>query len=157
MKHVAKWMYVVLAVPMFGAAATTSATAVHGEEFRRLPLDVFRDKMAAAWVGQMAGVGWGGPTEFKWKGQIIPADKIPQWRPSMINQFRQDDIYVEMTFLRTLEVHGFDCSLRQAGIDFANSGYALWHANRAGRDNLRRGIAPPDSSHPEFNAHADDG
>ncbi len=156
MKHVAKWMYVVLAVPMFGAAATTSATAVHGEEFRRLPLDVFRDKMAAAWVGQMAGVGWGGPTEFKWKGQIIPADKIPQWRPSMINQFRQDDIYVEMTFLRTLEVHGFDCSLRQAGIDFANSGYALWHANRAGRDNLRRGIAPPDSSHPEFNAHADD-
>jgi hypothetical protein len=112
--------------------------------------------MAAAWVGQMAGVGWGGPTEFKWKGQIIPTDKMPEWRPGMINQFRQDDIYVEMTFLRTLELHGFDCSLRQAGIDFANSGYPLWHANRAGRDNLRRGIAPPDSSHPEFNKHADD-
>jgi hypothetical protein len=156
MKHTAKRMYVVFAALMLGAAAPTSTTAAPGDEFRRLPLDVFRDKMAAAWVGQMAGVGWGGPTEFKWKGQIIPADKLPQWRPSMINQFRQDDIYVEMTFLRTLEVHGFDCSLRQAGIDFANSGYALWHANRAGRDNLRRGIAPPDSSHPEFNTHADD-
>jgi hypothetical protein len=32
----------------------------------------------------------------------------------------------------------------------------LWHANRAGRDNLRRGIAPPDSGHPQFNKHADD-
>jgi hypothetical protein len=32
----------------------------------------------------------------------------------------------------------------------------LWHANKAGRDNLRKGIAPPDSSHPQFNSHADD-
>ncbi|MHC4728839.1 MAG: ADP-ribosylglycohydrolase family protein, partial [Planctomycetota bacterium] len=45
---------------------------------------------------------------------------------------------------------------RQAGIDFANSGYNLWHANRYGRKNLRNGIAPPDSGHPQFNNHADD-
>jgi hypothetical protein len=112
--------------------------------------------MKAGWIGQMAGVGWGGPTEFRWKGKIIPADRMPKWRPGLINQFRQDDIYVEMTFLRTLELHGLDVSIRQAGIDFANSGYALWHANRAGRDNLRKGIAPPDSGHPKFNRHADD-
>ena len=84
----------------------------------------------------------------------IPADAVPVWKPGMINQFRQDDIYVEMTFIRTLEVHGWDVSLERAGIDFANSGYPLWHANRAGRDNLRRGIAPPDSGHPEFNIDA---
>ncbi|MBA7629576.1 hypothetical protein ES703_37076 [subsurface metagenome] len=116
----------------------------------------YTDKMKAGWIGQMAGVGWGGPTEFKFKGQIIPEDKMPQWQPKLINQFRQDDIYVEMTFLRTLELYGFDCSIRQAGIDFANSGYKLWHANRNGRDNLREGIAPPDSGHPQFNTHADD-
>jgi len=126
------------------------------EEFRRLSIEQYRDKMAGGWLGQMAGVGWGGPTEFHWKGKIIPADAVPVWKPGMINQFRQDDIYVEMTFIRTLEVHGWDVSLEQAGIDFANSGYPLWHANRAGRDNLRRGIAPPDSGHPEFNHHADD-
>jgi hypothetical protein len=61
-----------------------------------------------------------------------------------------------MTFLRTLELYGFDASIRQAGLDFAKSGYPLWHANRAGRDNLRSGIAPPDSGHPKFNSHADD-
>ena len=61
-----------------------------------------------------------------------------------------------MTFLKTLEDYGLDVSIRQAGIDFANSGYPLWHANKAGRDNLRKGIAPPDSGHPKFNKHADD-
>jgi hypothetical protein len=123
---------------------------------RSITVADYVDKMKAGWIGQMAGVGWGGPTEFKYKGQIIPEDKMPQWKPEMINQFRQDDIYVEMTFLRTLELYGFDCSIRQAGIDFANSGYPLWHANRNGRDNLRKGIAPSDSGHPEFNTHADD-
>jgi hypothetical protein len=149
---------VVLCLLVFLCVAVASMAAAPAKPgaSRRLPIKQYRDKMAGGWIGQMAGVGWGGPTEFHFQGKIIPADKIPQWRPEMINQFNQDDIYVEMTFLRTLEVHGWDVSVRQAGIDFANSGYPLWHANRAGRDNLRAGIAPPDSGHPQFNKHADD-
>ncbi len=142
-----------LGVCLFGISRPSCLPA---EEFRQLSIEAYRDKMAGGWIGQMAGVGWGGPTEFKWKGEIIPEEKMPQWRPELINQFNQDDIYVEMTFLRTLEQHGWEVPLRQAGIDFANSQYALWHANRAGRDNLRAGIAPPDSGHPRFNNHADD-
>jgi hypothetical protein len=61
-----------------------------------------------------------------------------------------------MTFLRTLEVYGLEASIRQAGIDFANSEYGVWCANRAGRENLRRGIAPPDSGHPRFSRNSDD-
>jgi len=131
-------------------------TPIRAEEYRKLSVSTYIDKMKAGWLGQMAGVGWGGPTEFKYKGEIIPADKMPKWKPELINQFNQDDIYVEMTFLHTLEQHGLDASIRQAGIDFANSGYPLWHANNAGRINLRHGIAPPDSGHPKFNSHADD-
>ncbi len=126
------------------------------QEYRRIKVSDYVDKMKAGWVGQMAGVGWGGPTEFKWKGEIIPEDEMPEWSPEKINQYTQDDIYVEMTFLRTLELYGFDVGIRQAGIDFANSKYMLWHANRAGRDNLRAGIAPPYSGHPKYNSHADD-
>ncbi len=140
-----------------GMILTVSTMALAAErKYRRLPVREYVDKMKAGWIGQMVGVGWGGPTEFRWKGNIIPEDKMPKWKPEMVNQFHQDDIYVEMTFVRTLELHGFDASIRQAGVDFANSGYPLWHANRAGRDNLRKGIAPPDSGHPEFNKHADD-
>ncbi|MHC4249528.1 MAG: ADP-ribosylglycohydrolase family protein [Planctomycetota bacterium] len=112
--------------------------------------------MKAGWIGQMAGVGWGAPTEFKFRGVIIPEERIPNWKPNMVNQFNQDDIYVEMTFLQTLEDYGLDVSIRQAGLDFAASEYRLWHANVAGRKNLRRGIAPPDSGHPELNKCADD-
>ena len=126
------------------------------QQFRRLPLSEYRDKMAAGWIGQMVGVGTGAPTEFKWKGAMVPTDQVPAWHPDMVNQFEQDDMYVEMTFLRSLQMYGFDVSPAQAGIDFANSRYRLWHANRAGRDLLRKGIAPPDSGHPKFNDHADD-
>jgi hypothetical protein len=104
----------------------------------------------------MAGVGWGDPTEFIFNSRIVPEVNVPAWMPETINQYKQDDIYVEMTFLRTLELYGLDVSIRQAGIDFASSGYGLAHANHAGRNNLRAGIAPPDSGHPRFNLHAAD-
>ncbi len=81
----------------------------------------------------------------------MPAEKMPPFSEDLVNNaFGQDDLYVEMTFLRSMEEYGFDVSIRQAGIDFANSGYPLWVANAAGRANLRNGIAPPDSSHPQF-------
>jgi len=141
-------MSVVLAV--CGPALAESA-------MRRLPLREYRDKMMAGWIGQMAGVAWGAPTEFGYIGRIIPEDSVPVWQPGMINgAFVQDDLYVEMTFLHTLEQYGLDVSINQTGIDFANSQYSLWHANRDGRDQLRRGIAPPESGHPQVNKHADD-
>jgi len=148
-----KWIMLSRMVAVIGLFLATSAGAW---EYRRIPVAEYLDKMKGGWIGQMAGVGWGYPTEFKYEGRIIPAEEMPEWKPDTVNQFQQDDIYVEMTFLRTLEQYGLDVSIRQAGIDFANSEYNLWHANRAGRDNLRRGIAPPDSGHPKFNRHADD-
>ncbi len=133
-----------------------SLTLAADEKTRTLPVKEYVDKMKGGWIGQMAGVGWGAPTEFRYCSSMIPEARVPQWKSEMVNQFNQDDIYVEMTFLRTLELYGLDVSIRQAGIDFANSGYPLWHANGQGRENLRKGIAPPDSGHPRFNRHADD-
>jgi len=134
--------------------AACALTTVAGE--RRISVEEYRDKMAGGWIGQMVGVGWGAPTEYRAKGEIMPEDMVPVWKPKMVNQYRQDDLYVEMTFLRSMEQYGLDVSIRQAGIDFANSSYGLAHANKWGRDNLRKGIAPPDSGHPQFTAHADD-
>ncbi len=144
-----RMMAVAVAVP--GLAGWAGAEE---EPPLRLTVREYVDRMAGGWLGQMAGVGWGGPTEFQWNGKMVPREAFP--KPEMINQFEQDDLYVEMTFLRTLEVHGLGVSIRQAGIDFANSRYPLWHANKFGRKNLRAGIAPPDSGHPAFNSHADD-
>ena len=123
---------------------------------RRIALSEYRDKMMGGWIGQMVGVGWGAPTEFQSSGHIMPLEDVPEWTPEMVNVYGQDDLYVEMTFLRSMEEYGFDVSIHQAGIDFANSGYMLWHANLEGRKNLRAGIPPPNSGHPAFNSHADD-
>ena len=121
-------------------------------QYLRLPVKEYRDKMKAGWIGQIAGVSLGAPTEFRYTDRIIPENEMPHWTSDKINQaFDQDDLYVEMTFIRSMEQYGLNVPIRQAGIDFANSGYPLWCANDAGRKNLRSGIAPPDSSHPKFN------
>lgn len=139
----------------FGLMITLTAAHVHGAEtteYRRLSVKEYRDKMKAGWIGQMVGVTWGAATEFKYLDRLIPENEMPKWQPRLINDaFEQDDLYVEMTFLRSMEQYGLDVCIRQAGIDFANSGYNLACANFAGRENLRKGIAPPDSGHPKFN------
>ena len=127
---------------------------------RRISVAEYCDRMEAAWLGQIAGVSWGVPTEFKFSGQIVPSDYeglARRWEPQMINGgFDQDDVYVEITFLQTLDRLGYDTPSRRLGIEFANSAFRLWHANYFGRNNLRLGIAPPASGHPLHNGcHAD--
>lgn len=168
MKHSAhdffvRLLFSFLTVPLFFPmlnsvfAQETSGAKTEEAACRRLPVKVYRDKLEGAWIGQIAGVCWGAPTEFRWADKIIPEEEVPTWSPEMINNaFGQDDLYVEMTFLRSMEEYGLDVSIRQAGIDFANSEYPLWCANDAGRKNLRRGIAPPDSSHPKFSSRGND-
>jgi len=35
--------------------------------------------MKGGWIGQIIGVVWGSPTEFKFNDAIIPEDKVPAW------------------------------------------------------------------------------
>jgi len=131
--------------------------ACGAEKSRVISVAEFRDRMQGAWIGQSVGVSYGWPTEFKGKGTLIDEAKMPVWKPETINEtFNQDDLYVEMTFLKTLLEKGVGVTSREAGIDFANSAYRLWCANNNARNNLRRGIAAPASSHPDFHRTTDD-
>ena len=137
---------------MFAAGGCATKDALRE---RRISMSEYRDRMEAAWLGQIAGVAWGWPTEFKFCGELVPEDFAGlkgEWEPQMINEgFDQDDIYVEMTFLQMLDRLGYKTSSRRLGIEFANTSYRLWHANFFGRNNLRLGIAPPASGHPAHN------
>ncbi len=141
-------------IPVFLSAMLLSCS--EQDAYNEISLEDYQDKMKGAWIGQMAGVGWGLPTEFKFIDRKIPEERVPEWTTEMINQQGNDDLYVEMTFLASMEKYGTDVSIRQAGIDFANSGYGLWAANKSGRANLRFGIAPPESSHPFYNFNCED-
>jgi hypothetical protein len=129
---------------------------IAGCHARRLPKATYVDKCQGAWAGQMIGVCYGAPYEFKSNGKPITTPLHP-WRPSRVaDAVNQDDCYVEMTFLTALAQHGPDITPTQAGAAFGRSEYPLWHANRAARENIRRGIMPPLSGHPRHNRHADD-
>lgn len=115
------------------------------------------DKMIGGWIGQMVGVAWGAPTEFGWAGELIPVDRVPTWRPTMINDaFNQDDLYVEIPFLDVMKTNGVNCDPSLLAKSFRTSTFALWHANGMGRDNLRSGIGYPDSGSYLYNYHCDD-
>jgi hypothetical protein len=140
-----------LALCAFGIGSSIASA-----QTTRISLDTLRDRLRGAWAGQMIGVSYGSVYEFQSLNTPI-LTPLRDWKPSFIdNSIQQDDIYVEMTFLKTLVEKGIHPTAKQAGEDFRDSKYRLWHANMAARTNLRDGIFPPESGHPRYNPHADD-
>ena len=122
---------------------------------RHLFRAVLEDKVRGGWAGQMIGVSYGAPTEFRSMGRINDAEIT--WAPDRVsNAIEQDDLYVEMTFARVMDCIGLEATSAQYGDAFRDSNYGLWHANAAARRNLNRGIRAPWSGHPKYNVHAND-
>ena len=120
---------------------------------RTLSREALLDKIRGAWAGQMIGVVYGAPVEFRSLGRINEAEIRPF---PLTNAIVQDDLYVEMTFARVMDTVGLNATSADYGEAFKNSKYELWHANAGARRNLNRGIAAPMSGHPRYNIHADD-
>jgi hypothetical protein len=126
-------------------------------QMRRISLEELRDRVAGGWAGQMIGVSFGAPTEFRYREEIIPRDKLPKWSPEMVkNSLNQDDLYVDMTFAQVLDDKGLDATTEDFGAMFRDAKYALWHANLAARRALKRGVPATLSGTPKYNAHAND-
>jgi hypothetical protein len=126
---------------------------------RRLSRAVLEDKVRGGWAGQMIGVSYGAPTEFRSNGKIVEGNlrSYQDWSPKRLeNSINQDDLYVEMTFAEVMDSVGLDATSEQYGEMFKNAKYDLWHANAAARRLLNRGIKAPLSGHPKHNVHADD-
>lgn len=123
---------------------------------REIPLGVLHDKISGGWAGQMIGVSFGAPTEFRSNGKILEGE-LPKWTPDRVsNSLNQDDLYVDMTFAKVLDDKGLKATTKDFGEMFKDASYSLWHANLAARRNLRRGVPATKSGTPEYNAHAMD-
>jgi hypothetical protein len=123
--------------------------------FRKLKIDVLKDKIAGGWAGKMIGVTYGAPTEFRAQEKIF-TDSI-KWKPADIKgSMWQDDVYVQLTFLMSMDKYGIDAPAKKFQEMFAKAGYPLWHANMQARKNYYDSIFVPQSGNPEFNLHADD-
>lgn len=139
-----------------GITAALGGAGQAVQDMRRLPLQVLEDKIRGGWAGQMIGVSFGAPTEFKSNGRIIEGD-LPEWSPGRVaNAIDQDDLYVEMTFAEVMDRVGLDATSEQYGEAFRQSRYNLWHANAGARRLLAQGVKAPLSGHPSHNVHAND-
>ncbi|RPI26699.1 MAG: ADP-ribosylglycohydrolase family protein [Acidobacteria bacterium] len=126
------------------------------DDEKEISLADLRDKIEGGWAGQIIGVSFGAPTEFKSNAKILEGE-LPAWTPERLsNAIHQDDLYVDMTFAKVLDDRGLDASVADFGEMFRDSKYNLWHANLAARRALKRGIAAGDSGTPRYNVHAND-
>jgi ADP-ribosylglycohydrolase len=123
---------------------------------RRIPLAELRDRIAGGWAGQMIGVSFGAPTEFRSLAKIIEGP-LPEWKPGNVaGAIDQDDLYVDMTFAQVLDDKGLSATSEDFGNMFRDSRYRLWHANLAARRALRRGVPATLTGTPRYNVHAND-
>lgn len=135
-----------LLIPMSGRAKSPP---------RQISRAELLDKIRGGWAGQMIGVAYGAPTEFKSNGRIGEWDL--SWKPGMLaNTIDQDDLYVEMTFAQVMDDLGLKATSADYGRAFRDSKYHLWHANAGARRLLGQGLLPPKSGHPRYNIHAND-
>jgi hypothetical protein len=139
----------------FLAAILLLASALAASE-RAISVEALRDKIAGGWAGQMIGVSYGAPTEFRYQGKINDS-VLPKWTPDRVsNSLEQDDLYVDMTFAGVLDRKGLGATTADFGDMFREAKYNLWHANLAARRNLRRGVPAEQSGLPKYNAHSND-
>jgi hypothetical protein len=139
----------VLLVLAFSACKTQKA------DVQTINPKMLKDKIAGGWAGKMIGVTYGAPTEFRAQGKTF--DDSIKWTPKDIRcSMWQDDIYVQLTFMMTMDKYGIDAPAKKFQEMFAKAGYMLWHANVQARKNYYDSIFPPASGSPEFNSHADD-
>ena len=145
----------VLGLVIFAVAAGYAVDNSARKEPRRITRQVLEDKIRGGWAGQMIGVSYGAPTEFRSEGKIIEGN-LP-WTPDRVsNAITQDDLYVDMTLAETMERLGLNATTEQYGEAFKDSKYSLWHANAGARRLLNRGIKAPLSGNPKYNLHAND-
>lgn len=125
-----------------------------------MSLKELENKVRGGWAAQTIGVTYGGPTEFKYKGVIIPDSVDIPWHEDYVKACFEDrpglydDIYMDLTFVDVLERLGLDAPADSIAFAFANAGFMLWHANQAARYNILNGVMPPESGHWRNNLHS---
>ncbi len=147
---------------LFFILITMSALVSAQTDKFQIAKNSLQDKIKGGWAGQVIGVTFGGPTEFRFNGTMINDYQKIEWYDGYIkktmteNPGLYDDLYMDLTFVDVLEREGLDAPVASHAKAYANAQYWLWHANQAGRYNILNGMAAPESGHWLNNPHADD-
>ena len=137
------------------AVAADAPAKPDGKAVRTITSAELEDKVRGGWAGQMVGVTYGAPTEFRFLQKTN--DQPRDWKPEeLAGALDQDDLYVEMTFSDVMDRLGVNATSDDYGEAFKNSKYQLWHANLSARRALLRGVKGSMSGNPKYNLHSND-
>ena len=106
-------MFASLAAVVLLATGCGGATA----DTVTLSREVLLDKIKGGWAGQTFGCTYGGPTEFKYNGTIIPDEYEIPWPDNYIKWWYDnepglyDDVYMDLTFVEVYDKYGLDFSV----------------------------------------------
>ena len=109
---------------------------------------VLLDKIKGGWAGQTIGCAYGGPTEFCYRGVMIPDETEIAYPEHHLKLHYDrypglfDDVYMDLTFVKVFTDEGLDASAESMAKAFAYAPYPLWHANQQARYNILQGIMP---------------
>ena len=123
---------------------------------------VMQDKIMGGWAGKTIGCAYGGATEFRYTGRMIPDSVAIAWSDTLIRHYYDtfpglyDDVYMDLTFVDVFEKQGLDAPTAAFAHAFAHAEYPLWAANQGARYNYLQGLLPPATGYWKNNPHADD-
>ncbi|MEI7499666.1 MAG: ADP-ribosylglycohydrolase family protein [Bacteroidota bacterium] len=133
---------------------------VYGKKTRKIAVAELRDKIEAAWVGQMIGNIYGLPHENKYinepglekwpYGYSKNIDKLKKYNGA----FSDDDTDVEYMYLLQMQKYGPEPSyaqIREAWMYHIRD--RVWLANRAALGLMHFGYTPPYTGNKELNPH----
>ncbi len=124
---------------------------------RGIGMGELKERIRGAWAGKIVGVVYGAPTEFKFRAQIIPMDKLVKWTPDLVRAaLKQDDLYIQMVFAQAMKEKGLGVTTADFGAAFKETKFGLWHASQAARRALRRGATWEESGTPKWTTHGND-
>lgn len=144
-----------IATMCFAGCSTPDSKTLLPKEFS-MTREHLLGKIKGGWAGQTIGVCYGGPSEFKFQGMVQDYYQVPYDSGFVEKYYNNDDIYMDLTFVGVIDRLGTDAPVDSFADAFAHAGYALWHANQAGRYNILRGLMPQQSGYWKNNPHADD-
>ena len=131
-----------------------------GKRGAEIKVSVLRDKIAAAWIGQMIGNMYGLPHENKYVGEPGP-EKWPYGYSKSLDKlktyagaFSDDDTDVEYMYLLQMQKFGAEpayAQLREAWMYHIRD--RVWLANRAALGLMHFGYTPPFTGSKELNPH----
>ena len=83
---------------------------------QKMSREVLMDKIKGGWGGQTIGCAFGGPTEFCYRGIMIPDETEIQYPEHHLKLHYDrypglfDDVYMDLTFVKVFSEEGLDAS-----------------------------------------------